>query len=208
MKQKEDWAALQQYLPENSLDYVLPLILEHKVHLTITQPRRSKLGDYRLPLAPYQNHKITVNGNLNKYEFLITLLHELAHMLTFINFGRRIQPHGVEWQKTYATLLVPAIDHHYFPEDVSKELIKSLRSPAASCQGEQSLMRVLRQYNPKPKNAIPIEEVPTGAKFRTKDGEIFFIEKKLRTRYLCVHETSKRKFSFPALYMVQLLPQE
>jgi SprT protein len=211
LKQKEEWIALANYLPENSLDYVLPIILEHKVHLTITRPRQSKLGDYRLPVRPYENHKITINGNLNTYEFLITLLHEIAHMLCFIGHGRHVAPHGIEWQKTYSTLLLPAVEKKFFPEDVTKELLKTVKAPAASCQGELSLMRVLKKYNANMANSAythlikTIEELTIGAHFKTKDGHIFMLEKKLRTRYLCLQVSTNKRFSFPALYQVMLV---
>ena len=42
----------------------------------------------------YNNHRISVNGNLNKYSFLITLIHELAHLLTFTQYKNRVDPHG------------------------------------------------------------------------------------------------------------------
>ncbi len=211
VKQKEAWLALARYLPEHSLDYVLPIILEHKVHLTITKPRQSKLGDYRLPSMPYENHKITINGNLNTYEFLITLLHEIAHMLCFVKHGRRIAPHGAEWQLAYSTLLLPAVEQQFFPDDVTKELYKTIKAPAASCQGEIALMRVLKKYNTINTNSVhnhlikTIEELPIGASFKTKDGHVFKLEKKLRTRYLCLQVHTGKRFSFPALYQVMLV---
>ena len=71
--------ALRHYLPEGTFEPVVQLINLYKVHLTVTKERKSVLGDYR-HAGMGSNHKISVNGNLNKYEFLITLLHELAQM--------------------------------------------------------------------------------------------------------------------------------
>ena len=61
-------AALRAYLPDGSFEPVVHLINVYKVHLTVTKARKSVLGDYR-HAALGANHKITVNGNLNKYEF-------------------------------------------------------------------------------------------------------------------------------------------
>jgi len=72
--------ALNAYLPDGAFAPVVALINQYKVHLTVTKARKSVLGDYRHAFQG-ANHKISVNGNLNKYEFLITLLHELAHLL-------------------------------------------------------------------------------------------------------------------------------
>jgi SprT protein len=206
MKEKLPWDDLQQYLPEGSLSYVLPLILEHKVHLTITRPRNSKLGDYRLPRM-HENHKISVNGNLNKYEFLITLLHELAHMLTFVTYGRNVLPHGREWQNMYSKLLAPTLLHNYFPQDIAEELKKTIQQPAASCAGEIGLIRVLKKHNLNQSHAnlIHVEDVPPGQLFKIENGSTFKIEKKMRTRYLCAQVPSNKKYSFPALYNVELI---
>ena len=81
--------ALNAYLPAGAFDPVVELINHYKVHLTVTRERKSVLGDYRHAVLNV-NHKITVNGNLNKYEFLITLLHELAHLLCFEQYRNRV----------------------------------------------------------------------------------------------------------------------
>src|SRR5687768_4601029 len=94
---------LQQFLPPNTLQPVLQYLHEYKIHLTVARERRSILGDYR-HRANGQNHRISVNGNLNKYAFLITLIHEIAHLLAFERYGNRIAAHGVEWKRIYAML--------------------------------------------------------------------------------------------------------
>ncbi|HAD34265.1 MAG TPA: hypothetical protein DCF44_07170 [Chitinophagaceae bacterium] len=45
---------------------------------------------------------MSVNGNLNSYHFLITLLHEIAHMLVWEQFRNRVKPHGLEWKHVFA----------------------------------------------------------------------------------------------------------
>src|SRR5437868_12893848 len=88
---------LESFLPEGTADDVIRFLQLYKVHLTITRERQSVLGDYRNKHFG-RNHRISVNGNLNKYSFLITLLHELAHLVAFEKYGGRIQPHGKEWK--------------------------------------------------------------------------------------------------------------
>ena len=94
-KKEAPISALQHFLPPNTLDPVLAYLQHYHVHLTVAKERKSILGDYR-HRTHAKNHRISVNGNLNKYAFLITLLHELAHLLAFENFGNRIAPHGRE----------------------------------------------------------------------------------------------------------------
>ena len=103
-KQETPLHHLQSYLPEGCLDDVLHYIHLYKVHLTITRERSTVLGNYRNSYAN-NNHKISVNGNLNKYSFLITLLHELAHLFTYEKFGNKVQAHGQEWKNEYSKLL-------------------------------------------------------------------------------------------------------
>src|SRR6266699_2864927 len=93
--------ALAAYLPDGSFENVVHYLHQHRVHLTVTRERKSVLGDYRNAVHG-KNHRITVNGNLNKYAFLITLLHELAHLLTYEKYGHRIQPHGAPWKSEFS----------------------------------------------------------------------------------------------------------
>ena len=135
--------ALKSYLPENSFEQVAYFLQHHKVHLTITRQRESVLGDYRNAVNG-KNHRISVNGNLNKFSFLITLLHELAHLLAFENYGNRILAHGKEWKLVYSSLLKDFINKKIFPPDVESALKESVQNPAASSCAEEGLTRAAR----------------------------------------------------------------
>ena len=120
--------ALATFLPEGSFENVVHYLHQHKVHLTVTRERKSVLGDYRNAVHG-KNHRITVNGNLNKYAFLITLLHELAHLLTHEQYGHRVAAHGKEWKKLYAQLLADFIEKKIFPADIENESGDRLQIP-------------------------------------------------------------------------------
>ena len=77
------------------------------------------LGDYRNAVNG-KNHRVTVNGNLNTYAFLITLLHELAHLLAYEQYGNRIFAHGKEWKSIYGKLLHDFLSRKIFPEDIER----------------------------------------------------------------------------------------
>src|SRR6202000_752147 len=116
------------------------------VHLTITRERKSVLGDYRHATRT-SNHRISVNGNLNQFSFLITLIHELAHLVTFMEFGNRVQSHGKEWKGIYRKMLEEFIRMDVFPKDLLDEVHKSLHTlPVSSC-ADEDLMRVLKGYD-------------------------------------------------------------
>src|SRR5688572_11940900 len=103
-KQEAPIQYLTNYLPPGTLDPVISYLHQHKVHLTITRERKSILGDYR-HRTNHSNHRISINSNLNVYAFLITLLHEMGHLLTFEQYGNRVSAHGKEWKMIFGRLL-------------------------------------------------------------------------------------------------------
>ena len=57
------------YLPISSVSLIEDLINNVKVDIQVVQPRKTKLGDFRVINNQYF---ITINNNLNQYSFLIT----------------------------------------------------------------------------------------------------------------------------------------
>jgi len=200
-KEKLPFEALRQYLPDNSFELVMPLITQHKVHLTITRERQSKLGDYRNAHAG-RNHRISVNGNLNKYSFLITLLHELAHLLAYEKHGHTIQSHGREWKTIFSEVLKAFLHQHLFPDDIAKEIRASLHNPAASSCAEESLQRVLMNYDKRKPGVKRIEEISDGKHFRISNGRIFQKMERVRKRYKCTELATGKMYLFSAVYEV------
>jgi hypothetical protein len=197
--------ALRHYLPEGAFEPVVHLINLYKVHLTVTKERKSVLGDYR-HAGMGSNHKISVNGNLNKYEFLITLLHELAHLLCFEQYKNRVEAHGKEWKNIYSTLLIEFIRLNIFPSDIQKSLQKTLLNPAATANGETALLLVLRKYNDVIKEGHSfVANLPEGTIFESLKGRIFRRGKKRRIRIECVEVATGQLYSFSALTEVKVI---
>ena len=194
---------LQHYLPPDTFEPVLQYLNQHKVHLTIARERKSILGDYR-HRTHHDHHRISVNGNLNVYSFLITLLHELAHLLTFERHGNRVQSHGREWKTIYGQLLDQFLKNKKFPSDIETELLQSLKNPAATSCAEDDLLRVLRRYD-KDKGMPMVEELPFHSLFRTNDGRVFRKGKKLRKRYQCMEVATGRVYLFSPVYEVEVV---
>jgi SprT protein len=194
---------LDNFLPEGTYDAVIHYLQYYKVHLTVARERKSILGNYRHS-SVNRNHQISVNGNLNKYEFLVTLLHELAHLLTFEQFGNRVQSHGKEWKMTYGKLLEQFISKNLFPDDIKEVLLKSLSNPAASSCAEDGLVRVLRKYDQQNTKIMLVEELPLKAVFALEDGRLFQKGNKLRKRYACTEIKTGKKYLFSPVYRVTL----
>lgn len=194
---------LSDFLPRNTSEPVIDYLQRFGVHLTITRARRSVLGDYRHRYQ-HQPHRISVNGNLNPYAFLITLLHELAHLLTYERFGNRVSAHGKEWKSIFADLLQVFLKNHSFPAPLEQELMRTIRNPAASSCAELGLVRILRQYDSpgKKENHVLVEELAPLSEFSTSDGRCFRVEKKMRKRFLCTEQKTGKQYLFSPVYEV------
>jgi SprT protein len=192
---------LKSYLPPNTYNAVIQYLHQYRVHLTVARERKSILGDYR-HRTHGKTHRISVNGNLNTYSFLITLLHELAHLLTFEQYGNKVQSHGREWKLIFGQLLHQFVQQHVFPSDIERALMQSLHNPAASSCADDALLRVLKGYDKKEDNMVFVESLPTGALFKTHDGKVFKKGEKMRKRFKCEEVATKRLYLFSPVYEV------
>lgn len=200
-KQEAPLHQLKQYLPQGSFDEVSHYLQHYKVQLTITRERQSILGDYRNSI-PGKSHRISVNGNLNPYAFLITLLHELAHLFTYERFGNRVLAHGTEWKNEFSKVLAQFLLKKIFPDDIQRTLIKTLQNPAASSCADVALLRVLHQYDVKKDGVSLIETLPAGAIFRIKGGREFKKAEKVRKRFKCIEVSTGKMYLFSPVYEV------
>jgi hypothetical protein len=189
-------AALRPHLPEGTLGYCQELL--HGGHLGVpveirsVRARRTKLGDHRPPVRGKSVHRITVNNDLNPYAFLTTLLHEIAHAVTWEKhvrprkpFSRRVLPHGAQWKSEFGRILAPLVAEGALPEDVSEALARYLRNPAAATCSDRGLLVALSRYDVPDPSRILVEDVVVGAAFRVEGGRMFLKGPKLRSRFRC-----------------------
>ena len=194
---------LEKYIPEHSVEPVFELIKINQVHLKIVNERVTRHGDYRKGLSG--KHEITVNTSLNKYRFLITLIHEIAHLVAFEKYGRNIKPHGDEWKLTFQRLMVPFIRPEIFPSQLLPLLARHFRNPKASSDTDATLSLALKQFDPEnDKNYI--FEIPYGSIFRIHNGKIFKKVALRLKRFECLEINSGRIYLFNPNAEVELLP--
>lgn len=195
---------LLKYLPEHAVESVFELIKTNSVHLKIVNERVTRHGDYRR--HPSGKHQITVNANLNKYRFLITLVHEIAHLAAFEKYGRNIKPHGNEWKITFQRLMIPFIRPEIFPNSVLPLIANHFRNPTASSDTDARLAFALKQFDERKPDIHFIHEVPSGSFFRIKNGKVFQ-KKGLRVkRYECLEVQTGKLYLFNANAEVEIIP--
>jgi len=194
---------LENYMPAGASGKMLEYLHRYKVHLTITRTRKTVLGDYRHATGS-DHHRISVNGNLNKYAFLITLIHEIGHLITFQQYGNKVYSHGKEWKLAYRQVLEDFMKLKLFPADLHQTLLKSLHDlPASSCS-DINLTRVLKNFDAKDKTVL-VEDLKEGTQFKTSDGRIFKRGKQIRKRIEGVEIRSGKLYLFSPVYEVEPL---
>lgn len=195
---------LKNHVPEEAVPLIWNLIKDFDFTLTVTNERKTKHGDYRMPLRSGESHKISVNGTLNRYAFLLTYIHEIAHMHTFELYGRRVSPHGKEWKRTFRNITKPFLQGDIWPKDVKQALKSYFVNPKASSAGDVNLTRVLRLYDET--NDIHLEDLKEGDVFSMdKKFDRFFIKGvKRRTRFLCTEKESSKEYTIHSLAKVYL----
>lgn len=191
---QEIFTALQSQVPANAAQYCWDLWHEDPFHFIITKSRNSKLGDFR-----YHRDRavqtITINHDLNPYQFLITYIHEVAHYRVFKQFGPGHRPHGPEWKKTFRELMSPMLSDIVFPKDILLPLKRHLTNPKASSGADFWLTKELRKYDTKYDNgqALFLGELKSGAEFELR-GRIFQKIATRRTRVLCLEVKTGKNF--------------
>lgn len=196
---------LNPYLPTGTAPIIADWIKQTGCQFRISRSRVSKFGDYR---APYNGsgHKISVNNDLNPYAFLVTTVHEFAHLKTWNEHKHRVKPHGVAWKSNFKLLMQPFFKKKVFPDDIHHAIVHYMQNPAASSCTDMNLFKKLRAYDPQRTNQfLLIEQLPDGQHFVYKGKRIFKKIKKIRKRYHCIEITSQKTYLFSPIAEIQPL---
>lgn len=193
---------LAKYVPERAVSPCLVLIETHRVHLKIVNERVTRHGDYRR--LPTGRHMITVNATLNKYRFLITLIHEIAHLVAFETHGRHIKPHGIEWKMVFQKLMLPFIHPQVFPSKILPVIANHFKNPRASSDTDANLSVALKSFD-ESNDKNYIFEIPYGGIFRIYNGKIFKKGNKRIKRYECLEVATGKTFLFQPNAEVELI---
>ncbi len=185
-------SALDKYVPEESIPLIAEWLEKNRLHLRISKARRTKLGDFRPSSGP-QPHQISVNGDLNRFHFLITLTHEVAHAVTWNKHKHKVKPHGPEWKNDFSLLLTALLNQVHFPEALRTEIQIHLQNPKASSCSDPRLYKALKKYDPSSDKQL-LEEIEPGALFMLDAKRKFKKGAKRRTRFDCIEIGSGRRY--------------
>lgn len=182
---------LSDFLPEETVNILRSQCKDWpSFSLKISKPRKTKLGDFRYP----HNGKlptITVNNDLSSGEFLLTLVHELAHYRVFLDYERRVKPHGQEWKNTFRQLFAPHFSSEVYTEEQRRALARYFQNVKSSSCYDANLLSSLRGE----KDAITLESTPPNATFKLPNGMVLTKIKKMRTRYRCIEKSTGKIYS-------------
>jgi predicted SprT family Zn-dependent metalloprotease len=181
---------LQKYIPENACESINDLIVKYGVRFEISRERTTKLGDYTRLLT--KQHKITINYNLNKFEFLIVVLHEFGHLLVNEKYKKRTEPHGKEWKQEFALLLQEYSKKEIFPDNIQKAIDLCIYSkPNLTPSLRENLSKIVRNFST---SVLYVEDIPENAIFMLKNNRSFIKLEKVRKRFKCKEVNSNKSY--------------
>ena len=182
---------LSKYIPNDAIEQVEGILKDHPIEIKIVNNRITKHGDFKK--FKNGNLQITINNSLNKYQFLLTLIHEIAHLVTF-KLYKRVKPHGIEWKMNFQHLMLPFLQPTIYPEELLPYLANYLKNPKASTGSDVNLTLALKQYDEMSGKSF-IFELPLGSIF-TFNNKSFKKGIKRRTRFECVELSSNKNYLF------------
>jgi hypothetical protein len=196
MKADKVLTILQTHVPAEAVSYCFDLWKACPFELKLTRARQTKVGDFtsrRTKAHP----RITLNHDLNPYLFVVTYVHEVAHLKVYLEHGHRVDPHGEEWKSSFTELLVPILWENVFPPEILHELRRHMINPKASSFADTDLTQAFRKYDHDAHRFAVLSEIPEGSIFKLQ-GRFFKKGKLRRTRVLCRELKSKRDYLVPA----------
>lgn len=191
---------LTDHVPPTAVDYALQLWTEFPFLLKVTRTRASKVGDFT-GCRTNARHRITLNRDLNPYLFLLTYVHEVAHLRIYLHRGNHVDPHGAEWKNMFRHLLAPLMSADVFPPCILHRLLIHMENPKASSFSDRELTLALRSFDQGAETHTMVGELPEGSVFKLQ-GKYFRKGKLRRTRVLCCEVRSKRQYLVPAEALV------
>lgn len=193
----------EKFIPETAVSYCNKLYEKLGFEFKVKKARQTKLGDYRY--EPYSDrHTITINNDLNPFSFLVTYLHEVAHLIAFKKYGNRVAPHGKEWKQCFVEVAQPMLSEEVFDPRVLAALNRYFANPKASSCSDPVLYNILKKFDGK--EVLQLQDIPIGGVFSFNKRAFKKLEKK-RTRSICLELESNRKYAIAEIAEIAILSE-
>ncbi len=195
MDPKRVHSILEVHIPPPAFPYCLQLWNQYPFELRLKKKRISKVGDFtcrhgRIP-------RITINQDSHQFLFLLTYIHEVAHLVVHQKHGWKVASHGQEWKTAFRQLLAPLMTGEIFPNTLLNVLNRHMADPKASSFSDTQLTAALRHYDERQKSVTLLSEIPEGSIFGLH-GRWFKKGQLRRTRVLCHELKTRRNYLVPA----------
>lgn len=186
---------INEHVPPAACDYCMTLWETFRFDFKLRKSRITKVGDFTC--YPGKNPIITVNHDIDPYLFLITYIHEVAHLDVHLRYGNRIESHGKEWKLAFQQLMEPVLTEEIFPSDLLVSLKKHLHNPKASTFSDSKLTKLLRSYDARQQHVVLLSDLKEGSIFGYH-GKWFKKGKLRRTRVECRELKTRITYLVPA----------
>ena len=193
------YAILSNHVPENAIHYCYDLWQKTPFHFRLANDRKTKLGDFKVNLKT-DDFTISVNKSLHPYLFLITYVHEVAHLRTYLSYGKKVSPHGQRWQESFSATIKPLISDLIFPTSLIPLLEKHFEKPKATFYADVRLSKALLHYQ-NPSKGIKVDELNPGDEFLW-NGQKYEFLKRRRTRALC--KSNDKLYTLPLMLNIEI----
>lgn len=176
--------------PEKATE-ILTYLGNYKCSLKITRVRKSKRGDFR-----FGNGKlsISVNQDSNSFRFLFTLIHEMAHLKNYLEFGTKVSPHGKEWKSNFQQVFAWFKMQEEFSKDIEvyKAVLAELNAPKACSGVNHNLERAFLKFDAATDKTL-LADIPIGSAFIFREIQYQKLANR-RTRAMCLNMANNRKY--------------
>lgn len=196
--------SLKPFLPEGTAPlYCMQIAGIRGINFKLTRERLSKHGDYRSHVHPWR-HQISINITLPPFHFLVTLLHETAHLMVHEHYKDHGEPHGPRWSRAFSGIIVPYMQPGVLPQKLAHALHNHVANGYATTTGDPLLLAIFRELDGTALSVITLETIPTGSIFALK-GQLFRKGEKLRTFFKCHSLTHGKDYRVRATAEVELV---
>lgn len=187
---------LSNHVPAAAVQYSFLLWQQTPFELKLTKTRQTKVGDFTSKKNA-RHPRITLNHDLNPYLFLLTYVHEVAHLRVFLHYGHRVDPHGEEWKHVFQNLTQPLIlEENVFPDEILHILRRHMINPRASSYADSELTLAFRRFDKGFESQAIVSDLPEGSIFKLQ-GKYFKKGKLRRTRVVCEELKTRRQYLVP-----------